>query len=154
MTSDRKIMMRLGVIGFLLGMLIGNGMTVLFSSGEELILVSPELSEEFGYVTAVILQTVISGLVGAIIFSGTMVFYSEGFGITSATFIHMGITLVTMLPMANFLWWTGRTLEGTMVFLGMILIMYLLVWTSVYTSYRIQIQRINESLEKRRSGKN
>jgi hypothetical protein len=31
--------------------------------------------------------------------------------------------------------------------------MYVLIWFSVYISYRVQIKQINESLERRRSGK-
>jgi hypothetical protein len=43
--------------------------------------------------------------------------------------------------------------EGNVVIIVMTLCMYAMIWFSVYMSYRIEIQKINESLERKRSGK-
>jgi hypothetical protein len=65
----------------------------------------------------------------------------------------MVVAYATMIPIANILWWTGRTVEGNVVIIAMTLCMYVMIWFSVCMSYRIEIQKINESLERRRSGK-
>lgn len=145
---------QLAVIGFLVGMVVGNGITMSFaSSSEGISLVAAELADEFGYVPAVILQTIVSGIAGAICFGGTYVFQSEKYGILSATLIHMALAMCTMIPVANLLWWTDRTLEGSLFFLAFISMIYLLIWVSIYSSYKAEVRKINDALEKRRYGK-
>ena len=86
-------------------------------------------------------------------FGTTIVYYDDRFGITSATLIHMAISLISVAVVSNLLWWTDRTLAGTAFFMVYILMLYLLIWTSMFISCRMDIRRINESIEKRRSGK-
>ena len=152
--NGNKTILKLAIIGFIMGAFIGNGITAAFaSSADGFVIVAPQLSEEYGYVTAIILQTVVSGLLGIITFAGTVVYYSERFSIAAATLIHMSLSMVTMALVSNFLWWTDRTLEGTLLFLLFIFMIYVLIWVSITVSYSIQIRQINEALEKRRSGK-
>jgi len=154
MNMEGRPIGRLAIIGFLVGMVVGNGITMSFaSSSEGISLVAAELADEFGYVPAVIMQTMVSGLAGAVCFGGTYVYQSERYGILSATLIHMALAMCTMIPVANLLWWTDRTLEGSLLFLAFISMIYLLIWVSIYASYRAEVRRINDALEKRRSGK-
>ncbi len=149
----RKIMM-LAIIGFAIGMVVGDGIMFALSSTEDgLSLASPELADEIGYAAAVAVQTIVSGILGMVTFGTTIVYYDDRFGITSATLIHMAISLISVAVVSNLLWWTDRTLAGTAFFMVYILMLYLLIWTSMFISCRMDIRRINESIEKRRSGK-
>ena len=149
----RKIMM-LAIIGFAVGMVVGDGIMFALSSTEDgLSLASPELVDEIGYAAAVAVQTIVSGILGMVTFGSTVVYYDDRFGITSATLIHMAISLISVAVVSNLLWWTDRTLAGTAFFMVYILMLYLLIWTSMFISCRMDIRRINESIEKRRSGK-
>ena len=151
--SMREEAIKLAVAGFFLGMIIGDAITAVFASTDGIVLAAPELSEKYGYVTAVIIQTLLSGVLGAVAFGATIVYHMEKYSILAATGIHMAIAYLTMLPIANILWWTGRTVEGNVIIIVMTLCMYAMIWFSVYMSYRIEIQKINESLERKRSGK-
>ena len=154
MNMDGRPIGRLAIIGFLVGMVVGNGITMSFaSSSEGISLVAAELADNLGYVPAVIMQTIVSGIAGAVCFGGTYVYQSERYGILSATLIHMALAMCTMIPVANLLWWTDHTLEGSLLFLAFISTIYLLIWVSIYASYRAEIRKINEALEKRRSEK-
>ena len=148
-----KDLIRLAVVGFVLGIIIGDIMVVAFTASEGISLAAPELIEEFGYVPAVILQTLLSGVLGCICFGATIVYYKDEYSILEATCIHMVISFFTLIPISNFLWWTGRVMEGNIVVLAMGVCAYVMIWFSVYMSYRIQIQKINEALERRNSGK-
>ena len=148
-----KDLIRLAVVGFVLGIIIGDIMVVAFTASEGISLAAPELIEEFGYVPAVILQTLLSGVLGCICFGATIVYYKDEYSILEATCIHMVIAFFTLIPISNFLWWTGRVMEGNIVILAMGICAYVMIWFSVYMSYRIQIQKINEALERRNSGK-
>ena len=44
-------------------------------------------------------------------------------------------------------------LQELLMFLIIPTALYVMIWFSAYTSYRAEIRRINESLERRRSGK-
>lgn len=148
-----KDLIRLAVVGFVLGIIIGDILVVAFTASEGISLAAPELIEEFGYVPAVILQTLLSGVLGCICFGATIVYYKDEYNILEATCIHMVIAFCTLIPISNFLWWTGRVMEGNIVVLAMGVCAYVVIWFSVYMSYRIQIQKINEALERRNSGK-
>ena len=148
-----KDLIRLAVVGFVLGIIIGDILVVAFTASEGISLAAPELIEEFGYVPAVILQTLLSGVLGCICFGATIVYYKDEYSILEATCIHMVIAFCTLIPVSNFLWWTGRVMEGNIVVLAMGVCAYVMIWFSVYMSYRIQIQKINEALERRNSGK-
>ena len=146
--------MMLAIIGFAIGMVVGDGIMFALSSTEDgLSLASPELADEIGYAAAVAVQTIVSGILGMVTFGTTIVYYDDRFGITSATLIHMAISLISVAVVSNLLWWTDRTLAGTAFFMVYILMLYLLIWTSMFISCRMDIRRINESIEKRRSGK-
>ncbi len=148
-----KDLIRLAALGFILGMFIGDILVVAFTASEGISLAAPELIDEFGYVPAVIIQTLLSGVLGCICFGATIVYYKDEYGILAATCIHMLIAFLALIPISNFLWWTGRVMEGNIVVLAMGICAYVMIWFSVYMSYRIQIQKINEALERRNSGK-
>ena len=148
-----KDLIRLAALGFILGMIIGDILVVAFTASEGISLAAPELIDEFGYVPAVIIQTLLSGVLGCICLGATIVYYNDEYSILAATCIHMVIAFLTLIPISNFLWWTGRVMEGNIVVLAMGICAYVMVWFSVYMSYRIQIQKINEALERRNSGK-
>ena len=102
-----KDLIRLAVVGFVLGIIIGDIMVVAFTASEGISLAAPELIEEFGYVPAVILQTLLSGVLGCICFGATIVYYKDEYNILEATCIHMVIAFCTLIPISNFLWWTS-----------------------------------------------
>lgn len=148
------MVLRAGLIGIVLGMIMCNGITIAFTSGETgLALVAPRLEEEFGLAAAFILQTIVSGILGFVMFATTAVYYSERFSILSATLIHGSIAMVSMALVSYFLWWTDRTVKGTLLFLLFILMIYLLIWFSITLSFKIRVDQINRAIEERRSGK-
>ena len=154
MSERSMFFVRMGIIGFIMGVVIGNAITFGFCMiyGQPS-LVAQELADEFGVPLAVILQSLISGAVGALMMAGTYVYHSDSISLLAATIMHMALAVVTILPAGHFLWWTGRTTEGTLFLLLMMAIMYAMIWISMWASYRSQIRKINEMLESRRSEK-
>lgn len=154
MNEDRRTTLMLSVIGFILGMFMCTGITMMFAStADHIVLVAPELSERFGKTLAIIVQMIIGGIIGAVAFVSTKVYYDERLSIVAATLIHMAISMSVLLIGGYFLEWVGHTVEELMLFMILPVCIYVLIWFSVYMSYRIQIRQINESLERRRSGK-
>jgi len=151
--EQRKFLM-LCIAGFVMGIVICNGISLAMSSGDGgLSLVSERLSEEYGEAAAIAIQVLVTGLVGIVTFGGTIVYYSERFGITSATLIHMVVSIGVMDTVAYILWWFDRTTTGILLFTLYLFMIYLLIWFSILISYRMQIKEVNDILERRRSGK-
>ncbi len=154
MNDTMKMLLKMGIPGFVIGMIIGFMLTFIFSmmNGEGFI-VAPALVSEIGEVPALIVQALLSGTVGFVGTVGTFVYYSERIGLTLASLLHCLMCLAVFIPTAHILWWSDRTLEGALLFAGMIVCMYALIWFSVYISSAVQIQRINKALEEKRSRK-
>ena len=154
MNGDRRLLITLGIMGFILGMVMCNGITIMFAStADRIVIVAPELSDMFGEPLAIFLQTLIGGVIGLVAFSATIVYYDERFNLIAATLIHMVISMTVLLLGAYFLKWIGPTVGELLLFLILPLTIYVLIWFSVYVSYRVQVRQINEALEKRQSGR-
>ena len=139
---------------FVIGVVIGDGLTwlICIARGVDGI-VAQEMVDEFGEPVAILMQTLLCGFVGVVGFGGTFVYHDERFGITEATLIHGVVIISLMMAVSTICWWNGRTLQGALIFLGFLLLMYLFIWFSMFLSYRAQISEINEMIEKRRSEK-
>jgi hypothetical protein len=152
MNDTMRTLLKMGIPGFVIGAIIGYMLTFIFSmmNGEGF-LVAPELVREIGEVPAYIVQIVLSGTVGFVGTVGTFVYYSERIGLTLASLSHCLMCLAVFIPTAHVLWWTDRTLEGALLFTGMIVCMYALMWFAVFVSNKVQIDDINRKIEDRRS---
>ena len=154
MSEDERLLLRLSIIGFIIGMVFCDAITIMFAStGDKIVFVAPELSEKLGEPLAIIVQTLAGGVVGFVAFFATRVYYDDRFSLISATLIHMVISVTALVIAGYFLGWIGNTIEDLLLFLILPAMIYVLIWFSVYMSYRISIQRINESIERKRSGK-
>ena len=154
MNDLEKTVLKIALIGFLLGVLAADGIAFVFGSVDgDISFVAPELAAQYGEAAAIALQTILGGLMGVVTFTGTLVYHSERYSLLAATLIHMAIAMAAVLSVAYFLYWIRHTLESCLLFLFIMFIIYAVIWFSVYISYRIQIQQINESLERKRSGK-
>ena len=154
MSDDEGLLLRLSIIGFIIGMVFCDAIAIMFAStGDKIVFVAPELSEKLGEPLAIIVQTLAGGVVGFVAFYATRVYYDDRFSLISATLIHMVISVTTLVIAGYFLGWIGNAIEDLLLFLILPAMIYVLIWFSVYMSYRISIQRINESIERKRSGK-
>ena len=151
-TAKKIAVLTLG--SFIAGVIIGNGiawmMGMASGSGG---LVAPEFADELGEIGAIVTQTILCGIMGVIGFMGSYVYHDERFGITTATLLHGAVTISAIMIISTVCWWNGRTIEGAVVFFGMMILVYAFVWFTMFISWKIEVQRINELIEKRRSEK-
>ncbi len=147
-----KDMLRLIVMCFIAGALIGDGIALILSMDNGTSsLVAPEFANDVGEPLAIILQTVLCGLIGAFGLAGSRVYSSERFNILQATSLHAVMTIPLVMLTCYICCWTGRSLKSTLVFGGLMVMMYIIIWITMYISFRAQVKQINEMLEKRRN---
>ncbi len=134
-------------IGFLAGMIIGNAIAWL-SDGE---LVNARIAGWCGSaVGAVIIQTLFSGLLGAIAMGGVAFHDIESWSLLRCAAVHYLVIEVSYVAIATVLGWYGSLTE-LLIILGIQLAVYAIIWLIMYLRWKNQVQELNELLAKNRS---
>ena len=133
----KKILIR-SIIGFLLGMVLGN-LIMIFLSGGTFPWAPDTLILRFGSIQKVmILQTLFSGLMGAIAMGGSVV-----------TGIHYLLTMGSFLVISSVMDWCSDA-KTYLVIIVLMTVAYVLVWLIMYVIYSRQVQELNELLEQKK----
>lgn len=121
--------------GFL-GLLIGLNSTYIIPLVISLIIndgdfhsVSPLMIERYGSeLTAVTIQTVLSGLLGIVMGIGSLIWNENSFEITRNTIKHFLLLSVTLLPVAWICYWMQHTIKTFIFYTIQFVIIYIIIW--------------------------
>ena len=153
MNDEQRLYLRLGLIGFVMGAFMEFLIVAMINMGQGgFSLIAGNLSDRYGDTVAVILQILLPGVMGAINFATTFVYNSDRFNILSATVTHASIVIITILSVGGFMEWFELSFAGVAIFLALMMAIYFMIWFLMYSKSKAQIEQINETLEKRRSG--
>jgi len=135
-----------GSIGFGLGVIEGVIIAALTAGAPTpdggLYLCADELIARMGSpLAAFILQTVITGIYGALAMGGAVVYSIESWGLLKCTVSHYLALTVGLYVMAKICCW-----NFDMWMFGVSTVVYFLIWLCFYISYRIQLKKINKEL--------
>ena len=145
----KKIIKRT-LIGLPAGMLVGYVITLLISlvRGEgEYFPVVPAMAERFGSeLNAVLIQTGMCALIGAVSGGATVIWESERLGILAQTVIHYILITGSVLGSAYVCEWCERTPGGILFYLALFTVSYIVIWLSLTLSIRAKLRKINEAV--------
>ena len=146
-----KRIIKLASIGFLTGMAVGNLIAILFSyfSGGEVLVFAPELLEKTGgsAAGALALQTLMSGLLGAVNF-GTVILYDlERPPLTLVSITHCAICLGAYFPIAFYLCWLRPDPREVGMMACIMIAAYMVIWLGMYVRCRMEVREMNELLK-------
>ena len=134
-------------LGFLLGMLIGNVIAAItgYSSSGEIKLFSEQLFIITGgnQVAAMILQSLFSGLYGALCFGGMIFYEIERWPLAAATAAHCALIVLIFIPIALFLGWADEVMEFVIV-AAIQIVVFFMIWLILYFGYKRQIRELND----------
>ena len=123
-------------------MIMGNFIAFLSSSGSDII-VSKELIEMTGSETmAVVLQTLLGGLIGAAGFGGTLFYEIESWSMIRTMSVHFILIMLVFVPVCIILHWVGSILE-MLILVGFMLLGYMIVWLIMFCIYKAQVKQLN-----------
>ena len=126
----KKILIR-SIIGFLLGMVLGN-LIMIFLSGGTFPWAPDTLILRFGSIQKVmILQTLFSGLMGAIAMGGSVVYEMDDWSLFSVTGIHYLLTMGSFLVISSVMDWCSDA-KTYLVIIVLMTVAYVLVWLIMY----------------------
>ncbi len=146
----KRILMRAG-IGFLIGMVIGNLIAILTgnanSGGERF--TSLRLIEMAGgsEAVAMILQSLFSGMYGAVCFAGMTFYEIERMPLAAATFSHCALIIILFILIGLLLGWLNNIAE-VLIMASIQLICFFIIWLILYAVYKKQVRELNELQEK------
>lgn len=150
MDGTGKKITRLAVIGFLIGIVIGNLISVCTSPGSWPASVSGTLIRKAGSVTgAVILQNLVCGLLGAVSMSGSIFYDFEDWPMTKCAVLHCLLILAAYFPAAFFCGWIEPKREDILLMAGIMTAAYLLVWLVMYLRCRKEADELNREVRKK-----
>ncbi|MBO4914914.1 MAG: DUF3021 domain-containing protein, partial [Oscillospiraceae bacterium] len=98
-----KTAVKRAMFGFMLGMAVGNLIAALTGHPN---IVSPSLLQETGSLSAALLvQTIFSGVIGAVGMGGTVLYELERWPLLATDLVHFCLIMVAFIPIASFLGW-------------------------------------------------
>ena len=152
MNDYSRFYLKLGIIGFIMGVLVEFMVTAMINLGlGDFSLIAGNLSKRYGDIAAIILQIMLPGLMGAVNFATTFVYNSDRFNIVTATVTHGAIVLVTVLSVGGFMEWFELNPASIAMFTFLMIAIYFVIWFLMYSKSKAQVNEINEALERRRS---
>jgi cytosine/uracil/thiamine/allantoin permease len=138
---------KLACIGFLIGAVIGNLIAILTgtSGSGGITFASKQLLDMSGGspVIAMILQSVFSGLYGALCFIGIAFYDIERLPLALATSAHCALIILTFIPISLFLGWTNDIIS-VLIIASVQFIAFFIIWLIMYLVYKKQVKELNE----------
>lgn len=148
----KNILLR-GAFGFPIGITIGYLITIttslIWADGYYSPCMPDLISVMGNEINAVILQTLLCGLLGSSFSAGSVIWEIEHWGIVKQTGIYFLIVSVVMMPIAYFTFWMEHSLKGFLSYFGIFVLVFIIVWIAEFMIGRHNIRKINERLNRK-----
>ena len=109
----------------------------------------PGLMERFGNeVTAVIIQTVLSAVLGAGFSGSSVIWEKDEWSLLKQTSIYFGIVSVLMMTVAYICEWMEHSVKGVLSYFAIFLVIFIVVWIVQYLIWKVRISKIKEGIQK------
>jgi hypothetical protein len=134
-------------LGFPLGICIGYVITIAISAvgatGEYYPCVPALATELGGELAAVIFQAALCGVLGAAFAAASLIWEIERWSLAKQTGIYFLVVAAAMLPIAYFAGWMERTLGGFLLYFGIFVAIFVIIWAVQYWIWKSRIKRMN-----------
>ena len=146
----KKILLRAG-IGFIIGAAVGDLIAFLTGTSATggVTFASQQLLDMSGgnTVLAMVLQSLFSGLYGAVCFAGMTLYDAERLPLAAATALHCGLIVLPFIPISYLLGWVSGIVE-TLIIASAQIAAFFVIWLVMYFGYKKQVKELNELQEK------
>lgn len=98
-------------------------------------------------ITAVCIQMVCSLLIGAIAGGSSVIWDVEQWSLLKQTLIHFIVISIPFFTVGYILNWLPHHLYGALGYAGAFILVYLIMWVSIYFSIKTKIKKMNSQLQ-------
>ena len=153
----KKIFLR-GVTGLPVGITIGYIITIFISlamdNGGYYPCVPELISVTGSEIKAVILQTLLCGLLGIGFGASSVIWEMENWSIVKQTGIYFIIISAIMMPVAYFAYWMEHSFLGFVMYFGIFAVIFVFIWIVQFIIGKNNIKKMNEKLIKAKCREN
>ena len=147
----KKEIMKRSLMGFPIGITIGQFITILISlkwgNGDYSPYV-PELVSAMGSeIHAIILQSILCGILGMGFATASFIWQIDHWSIVRQTGIYFLTISIIMLPIAYFAYWMEHSLVGFLSYFGVFVFIFVILWVITYVMGRYNVKRMNGKLQ-------
>lgn len=137
------------LIGVVIGYVMSIGISVVIGDGNFYPCV-PGLIERFGNeVTAVIMQTVLSAVLGAGFAACSGIWEKDEWSLLKQTSIYFAAISVLMMSVSYICDWMEHSVIGVLSYFGIFCAIFVVVWIVRYLIWKVRISKIMESIQKK-----
>lgn len=146
----KKKIIRRCLLGAPLGLAISTLMTIIISAfigdgGYHAVV--PELVRDCGSeLYAVILQAACSLLYGAAWAGASAVWDAERWSLLKMTVVHLLVCSAATFPIAYFMYWMEHSVSGALLYFGIFLAIYAVIWLSQYAAMKKRVAAFNRKV--------
>lgn len=146
----RQMILR-GLIGFPIGMSIGNVISIIssliFANGYYSPCV-PELIDTMGSeINAVIIQTFLCGILGSGFVLASVIWQKDNWSLIKQTGIYFAVVSALMMPIAYFTRWMEHSVIGFLSYFGIFFGIFFAIWIIQYAIAKRNVKKINATLQ-------
>lgn len=110
----------------------------------------PSFIERFGSeVTAVIIQTVLSAVLGAGFAGCSIIWEKDEWSLLKQTGTYFAIVSVLMLSIAYVCEWMDHSINGVLSYFAIFFVIFVVVWVVRYVIWKMRISKIKSKLQKK-----
>ena len=143
-------MIRRGLHGIPQGIAIGYVIAIIVSlvNGDGAFhVVESRLVEQLNSeISAVVIQMVLLAVIGGVFAAASVIWEMDEWNILKQTGIYFCILSVTLLPCAYLLHWMERSVGGFIIYIGIFVVLFLVIWVVQYLFWKNRIEKINDKL--------
>lgn len=99
-------------------------------------------------INAVILQTVLCGLLGTGFAAVSVIWQIESWSIVKQTGIYFLIISIIMMPVAYFTYWMEHSIKGFLSYFGVFIVIFVFIWIIQFIICKRNVNRMNANLYK------
>jgi len=148
----KKVLFR-SLFGLLSGVALGQLIAIVISAVKgdgSFYAAIPELVNDFGgELSAAIVQTILLGVVGAIVGAASMIWELDRWSLTRQTGAHFCLFAIPFTIVAYVLYWVPRSVGGVVAWMFVLVVIYVVIWCGAYFSTKRKIQKINDQLHRK-----
>ena len=134
-------------IGIAIGFVISIAISIALQDGSYHACPPALITTAGSELNAVIVQTVLSGILGATLSAASLVWKVEEWGLTKQTVFYFLICAVVIGPFAYINHWMPHSLAEFLSFYSIFFLVFFIIWIAQYVIWKYRIQALNKKIK-------
>ena len=122
-------------------------LSLLFGEGKYYPFAAPLVSFTGSEVKAMLLQTMLSGILGSVFGGMSFIWEIERWSILKQTAVYFLSVSIPMMGISYLLYWMEHSLNGFLLYFLIFVMVFFVVWLFNFAIYWFKVRRINQELD-------